>query len=196
MEIRILIRVLLVGKPEVGKTCIMLRYIENLFLTNYVQTITVDCRSRANLIQGNFVKICIFDTPGDEELSTLAPAYWHLADIIVFVADFKDTDSFDSIKKYENIIFNEAESLALKIILLNKQDLKENMGKAGNEYEEEVKIWAENQKVKYFSCSAKDNTNVTEPIDLIINEFVSSKVLKKKSVTDSENKKRIKCVIC
>lgn len=201
MENKILLRILLIGKSETGKTSVMLRYISDIFLSDYVQTIVVDCRSKTNLILGKFAKICVFDSPGNEEFSTLTPAYWHLADIIVFVAAFKDRTSFDYIKKMENTVFKEANSEAMKVVMLNKSDLKEEFCRPDIDYEEEVKIWAEQQSLMFFKCSARFNEeNETENtiekiIEKIINKFVKDKNPENTKETSSSSKKKCKCSI-
>ena len=153
----------------------MLRYTDSIFIENYVRSIAVDYRSKPNLVQRKFAKICIFDPPGNEEYSTLTPAYWHFVEIIVYIASYDDPDSFNFIKTMDNIIFEEAKSKAKRLFILNKEDLKESLGKDAIEIEEETKIWTDDKKIKFFICSAKENRNITESIDSIVNELVLNK---------------------
>ena len=197
MENKILLRILLIGGSKVGKTSIMLKYINNIFLPEYNQTIVVDCRSKQNLVLGKFARICIFDSPGNEEFSTLTPAYWHLADIIVFVAAYKDRDSLDFIKKKEDIIFQKAKSEAMKVVLLNKKDLKEEHNRVDNEFEEETKIWTEQNNLELYQFSARfdEDQGVNDTIEKIISKFFKDKNPETKKDTQTNSKKKCKCSI-
>ena len=195
IEDKLLIRILFIGKSGVGKTSFMLRYTDNQFFNNYVRTIAVDCRSKPNLIQGRFVKVCIFDPPGDDEFSTITPAYWHIVEVIVFIASYDQAESFNYIKAMEVSIFQEATSKALRIVLINKSDLKESIGREANNFEEEIKIWAESKKIKIVICSAKEGFCVTEPIDEIVKEFMQNKICDKGLDPEDQEKIRCKCSI-
>jgi small GTP-binding protein len=195
MDNKLLFRVLLVGGSNVGKTCIMLKYVHNFFLAEYVPTIVVDCTSKSTLVQGKSIKICIFDSPGSEEFGTLTPAYWHLADIIIFVAAIKQRDSFESIKKMETEIFEVAESNARKVVFLNKYDLVgQERSREDHDLEEEVRIWADQRKLDFFTCSAKEETSVTSTIVKVI-DLDSKDKNKKLEDEKTANKKRCKCEV-
>lgn len=192
---KLLLRILLIGKSEVGKTSFMLQYTDNVFLNNHVKTIAVDCRSKSSLTQGKYAKICIFDPPGLEEFSTLTPAYWHFVEAIVFVAAFGDYDSLTYIKSQDSSIFEEATSKALRIVLLNKSDLKEFIGQEANDFEEEVRTWAASRLAYFCICSAKENKNVIEPIEKIISDLVQQKYTENDGKYKNQKTRRCKCEI-
>jgi small GTP-binding protein len=195
MENRLLIRILLIGKAGVGKTCFMLKYTDGIFLEDYTETIAVDYRSKTNLIQGKFAKICIFDPPGNDEFSTLTPAYWHFVDIILLIACFGDPESYDYVISKEKEIFNEAQSKASKVLILNKQDLKNRIEKDPDDFEDKAKLWAESKSIKIFLSSAKENLFISESIDNVVNQFVSDKMSNKKPNSELKEKKGCKCLL-
>lgn len=73
--LKLFVRVLLIGKSDVGKTSILLQSTENFFPTEHKPTIAVDCRIRTSMHDSRMVKLVIFDPPGKESLATLTPAY-------------------------------------------------------------------------------------------------------------------------
>ena len=192
---RLLLRILLIGKSEVGKTAFMLQYTDNIFVNSNVRTIAVDCRSKPSLTQGKYVKVCIFDPPGIEEFSTITPAYWHFVEAIVFIAAFGDEESLTFIKNMETCIFEEASSTALRLVLVNKCDLKESLGKPAHEFEERIKIWADSRGADMFACSAKENINISEPIEDIVTKFLTLKKIDKDPKMYNKKTRKCKCEI-
>lgn len=195
MENKILIRVLLIGSEQAGKSCIMLKYINNFILKEYIPTIVVDCTSKSSIIHGKNTKICIFDSPGDEEYSTLTPAYWHLVDIIIFVACFKNPKSFQFVKEKEDTIFQQAASRAKKVIIMNKLDLKEQNCRSDLDFEEEIKIWAEQHNAEYYTCTIYDETSVNLAFEKVVDKVLKEKSPEKKDDDQNNSKKRCKCLI-
>jgi small GTP-binding protein len=192
---RLVFRLLLIGSTQVGKTCIMLRYTEGIFLPNYVRTIAVYCRSKTNMFQSKFAKIFIYDTPGTVEFSTLTPAYWHRVEKIIFVIAMLDESSFRYAKEHYENIFVQAESKAGKVVLLNKCDLKDTNLQRGNQFETDVRSWAENCQALFFMCSARDSDNIVEPIEQLANELVEKELQSDMNVKDISKNTRRKCEV-
>ena len=69
-------KLVLVGKSGVGKSCLMLRFAENQFNENHVNTIGVDFRFKMLNINNKRVKLQIWDTAGQEKFRTIARTYY------------------------------------------------------------------------------------------------------------------------
>ncbi|KAK2565141.1 GTP-binding protein ypt2 [Acropora cervicornis] len=69
-------KILILGDSGVGKTCLIFRFIEDIFSDSYISTIGIDCRSRTVDLDGKRVRLQIWDTAGQERFRTLTSAYF------------------------------------------------------------------------------------------------------------------------
>ncbi|XP_068689904.1 ras-related protein Rab-13-like isoform X2 [Montipora foliosa] len=103
-------KILILGDSGVGKTCLIFRFIEDIFSDSYISTIGIDCRSRTVDVDGKKVRLQIWDTAGQERFRTLTSAYFRGAMGIILVYDITTEDSFKHISQW----------------LQNIQDISEN----------------------------------------------------------------------
>lgn len=59
----------------VGKSCLLMRFSDNLFTGTYVTTIGVDFKIRTVTVDGHRVKLQIWDTAGQERFRTITSTY-------------------------------------------------------------------------------------------------------------------------
>ena len=92
-EIHHIAKLLLIGDSSVGKSCLLMRYFDNSFTTNFITTIGIDFKIKTvslknkNGEQRN-IKLQIWDTAGQERFKTITTAYYRGADgiFLVYVA--------------------------------------------------------------------------------------------------------------
>ena len=65
-------RLLLIGEQAVGKSSIMNRYVENTFEINIIGTAGLDLKKKIIEINGEQIKIYIFDSAGQERFRSIA----------------------------------------------------------------------------------------------------------------------------
>ncbi len=68
-------KILIIGDSAVGKSSILTRFSENVFLTNYTSTIGIDFSSRMIRVDRAICKLEIWDTAGQERFSTMTANY-------------------------------------------------------------------------------------------------------------------------
>ncbi len=157
------LKILLVGDSSVGKTSILLRYTEDEFPDKYLSTISVDFHSKIFEFRGFKVQLQIYDTVGQEKFRSLTTNFFHNSDGIFFVFDITNQNSFTGvqfwIKDSEKI-----EDSFKKILIGNKCDLK-HIRKVS---EEEVNNYCEKNQMDYFETSAKEDINIKEAFEKII----------------------------
>lgn len=103
---------------DVGKTCILLRYVVNEFRTSTVTTIGVDFHFKDLVIDGQKIRLqvdkfillslhrmCyylfqIWDTAGAERFRTITSSYYRGARAILLVYDVTNGNSFRSVKRW------------------------------------------------------------------------------------------------
>ncbi len=166
-------KILLLGDTSVGKTCFLKRYTDDTFQDAYLSTIGFDFKFKmVELKNGKKVKVQLWDTAGQERFRTIAKSYYKGAHGIILVYDVTNQKSFDNIKNWVNQIKEEASSKVCIILIANKIDSDERVvSKVDGE------ALAKNYGLKIYEASAKENINVTEAFqDLIesINENYSN----------------------
>ena len=160
------IKLILVGDSNVGKTTLLNSYIENYFSEDITPTVGLEKRVKTIDINGLKTKLQIWDTAGQEKFNSLTQQYFRNADGILMIFDLTNTDTFSHIKKlYEKS--NEMSHKAKKILIGNKSDIKDKIKVKRNDIDNFTK-----KKIKYIETSAKDNINVDDAFQLLINLIV------------------------
>lgn len=155
------IRVSLFGATAVGKTCVTIQYISNRFLTEHDPTLEDFFETVKKIDSNSPTKICIYDTAGQEEYSSLTGQYMKSGEGFLIVFSLTDRESFDRISTIRDNIVRAKERDGwgdnTPIILIgNKSDLVQERVVSS----EEAKSWAAQHNVQYFETSAKTGQNV------------------------------------
>ena len=94
-------QVVLLGEGRVGKTSLLLRYVENTFSETQTPTVQATYLSkRVALENDGAATLNVWDTAGQERFHALGPIYYRDADAAVLVYDITDSDSFDRVKSW------------------------------------------------------------------------------------------------
>ena len=119
------VKILLIGDSNVGKSCILMRFIDNKF-TELSPTIGVDFKRKLMEVKGRKVRATIWDTAGQERFRTLTSSYYRGAHGIILVYDVTCQSSFENLQTWlsecENYCTDQAEDI-IKLLVANKVDL-------------------------------------------------------------------------
>ena len=182
------LKLLLIGDSNVGKTSLLLRYLDNTFSDKYITTIGVEFKSKDITLNNNTYKIHIWDTAGQERYKSITRNFYKHAEGIIFVYDITNKTSFSNLKNWISNAENEAD---FKIIIVgNKLDMESRREVSI----EQLKKLAKKKNCKYFETSAKDNINVENLFLSIINEMINNikdEVSISESVINLSNEKSI-----
>ena len=185
-------KILLLGDTSVGKTCFLKRYTEDTFQDAYLSTIGFDFKFKmVTLKNGKQVKVQLWDTAGQERFRTIAKSYYKGAHGIILIYDVSNPKTYDNIKKWLAQIKEEASSKVCIILVANKIDHEERVVT-----EEEGEKLAKSFNLKIFESSAKENINVTEAFQEVIenisvnysNIMTSGTILQNTKVITKEKK--------
>lgn len=169
-------KIVLLGESSVGKSSILERLQNNSFNDNKSSTIGAAFVSKKIITTSNdLINLQIWDTAGQERFHNLTPLYYRNSNISIIVFDLDNLESFKKaeywIIELTNYINDEIDVQNMEIILVgNKLDLLKN---EKCEFDDEViKFIQKNPKiVKYFKTSAKENIQIFELFDFIINNI-------------------------
>jgi len=174
-------RVCLLGDGGVGKTAITIQFCSNIFVDEYDPTIE-DSFRKTTTVDGEEIVIDLLDTAGQEEFRALREKWILSSDGFIIVYAINSRESYEMIDNFisqvTKTVDKEKSKLALTLIA-NKADLesKREVGRA----EGESKAKEIGPDVRFVETSAKERTNVDEPILDLIRLIRKSKPAVKKS---------------
>ena len=160
-----LMRVLIVGDTDVGKTSLLVRFNDKRFTENNKTTIGVDYKARVIQIGEERVKLQIWDTAGQERFRSMTAAFYNKAHGVILCFDVNQRDTFASLKNWCSDIRAYAPEGTLIYLSANKIDKCGGLDNADEwavPREEIESFCADNDNMVCFCTSGKDGTNVTE----------------------------------
>ena len=94
-----LLKIVIIGDRSVGKSSIMNTFVGEVFNSKSIATIGVDFRIRSLNVNGERVKLKIWDTSGQDRFRVLTSTYYRGSHGVIVVFDVTNGDSFANIKK-------------------------------------------------------------------------------------------------
>ncbi|GFN79559.1 ras-related protein rab-23-like [Plakobranchus ocellatus] len=121
-EVEVAIKVVVVGNGAVGKSSMIQRYCKGIFTRDYKKTIGVDFLERQIELEGEDVRLMLWDTAGQEEFDAITKAYYRGAQACVLAFSTVDRESFEAIELWKQKVEDEVGEIAM-VIVQNKIDL-------------------------------------------------------------------------
>jgi len=117
-----LVKLLIIGDSKVGKSSIVLQFVDSKFDPSFVATIGVDFRTKILNIDNDNVKVDVWDTAGQERFRTITKAYYRNAMGVLLVYDVTDIGSFGSLRDWLQDIKTNASQDIIIMLIGNKTD--------------------------------------------------------------------------
>jgi len=162
------VKVIVVGEPGVGKTCLLNQYCYNRFENATGPTIGCDFTIKMAKFGDKIVKLQLWDIAGQERYKSMSKMYIRGALGCVIVSDITDERSLHESVKWKELVdqnSDQVEGKPIPIILVqNKVDEVKQMGKLEDfqKLDHLERFSTDHGFVKCLQTSAKDNTNLTE----------------------------------
>ncbi len=156
-------KVLLIGNSDVGKSSLILRYVDQIWNDVFVPTIGVDFKVKSLQIDNKRVKMQIWDTAGQERFRNVISSYFKGAHGILLIYDITARDSFKELENWLGEVERNATPQVLKILIGNKCDLEEDRDIKF----EEGQAFANRNGMQFMETSAKANTNINEAFEAL-----------------------------
>lgn len=158
---RFLFKVVLIGNSGVGKTSVLRALNHCPFEPQCLQTIGIDFVIHRYMIQGERVKLQIWDTSGQERFRTITRSYYRSSGAVLLVFSLDDRDTFHSLREWHRDVLEcfrgQDEPLPLFYVVGTKSDIVEHRVTS-----EEGKRYAEEIGGIYAETSAKEDLGVDE----------------------------------
>ncbi|KAJ3688316.1 hypothetical protein LUZ61_017480 [Rhynchospora tenuis] len=151
-------KLVLLGDGRVGKTSLVVRYINNVFSEKQEATIQASYLTKRLVIDGVPVTLSIWDTAGQERFHALGPIYYRDADAALLVYDMTNSETFNRVTKWVKELQQMAPPDIIMTIAANKSDLlrskKINI--------QDAESYATSIGARLFVASAKTGVGIDE----------------------------------
>ncbi|XP_065180666.1 ras-related protein Rab-13-like [Sycon ciliatum] len=156
----VLYKILVIGNSGVGKTSVMMRYVDQQFKPSMLSTVGVDFKTKVILCKGQRIKLQIWDTAGHERFRTITGAFYRGAMGILLVYDITDSASFAETSQWLNNIKEKCAPEDDPVVFLvgNKCDLKDQRRVSTTDGEKLAKTYG----ILFAETSAAEYTNISE----------------------------------
>jgi small GTP-binding protein len=163
-----MVKIVVLGDPNIGKSCLISRYINNAF-SSVDPTIGCNYFRKELIIDNSKIKLDIWDTAGQEKYRSLTPMYYRNADIILLCFDLSEPRTLRDISYWNNNIKTTVINPNIQISLIGtKNDIK---NPSMNELIEELKS---KYSYDYYETSAKTGEKIEETFLTIVKKFLES----------------------
>ncbi|CEI68640.1 unnamed protein product [Fusarium venenatum] len=177
------VKLVLLGEAAVGKSSLVLRFVNNDFQENKEPTIGAAFLTQKCNLPTRTIKFEIWDTAGQERFASLAPMYYRNAQAALVVYDLTKPTSLIKAKHWVAELQRQASPGIVIALVGNKLDLTgdsssaagadgeegDDSGDARKVPTEEAQAYAEEESLLFFETSAKSGHNVTEVFTAIAN---------------------------
>ncbi|CAO3626708.1 unnamed protein product [Cunninghamella echinulata] len=117
-------KVVILGSQGVGKTSLVVRYINKTFAPNSTSTIGASFMTKKLTVDNCKVRLQIWDTAGQERFRAMSKLYYRGAQAALLVYDITSQESFQELHSWiEELKRNMNEELVM-VVVANKSDLE------------------------------------------------------------------------
>ena len=174
------VKAVLLGEAGVGKTCLISRFVNNIFENNTMTSVSASYATKTMVFEdlgGKSIKFEIWDTAGQERYRSISKLLYKDAEITILVYDITQRRTYDEIKDYwyKEIKENSQGNIILGVAG-NKCDLYEDEKVS----EEEARDFADEIGAIFQLTSSLENRGITELFKKIGYKILSPEITKSK----------------
>ena len=166
-EYDFMLKIIIVGESQVGKTNIMSKYLKNNFDENSRPTAGVEFGAKIFKIEGLRIKAQIWDTAGLERYKAITQAYYRGAKGAFVVYDITKKQTLDKVGELINNVKKSAHKNVSIILIGNKTDLEDKREIMKEQGEEKAKKY----NVSFLETSALTGENLDKAFEMLMNEI-------------------------
>ena len=177
-----LLKYVIIGDSGVGKSNILLQYINGKFSDDFKATVGVEFGAKNIEINSRIYRIQIWDTAGQENFRSIARAYYKNSICACIVYDITNRNSFNSVQSWIDDCTKQTPRNILLLLIGNKNDLND---KREVQYEEGEEF-AKKKNMIFLETSAKTGNNIDKIFEKSVKK-IDQNILDNKYDLDNEN---------
>jgi GTP-binding protein of the ras superfamily involved in termination of M-phase len=182
----IIVKVAIVGDSQIGKTTLMVKYIEDKFDEEFIETLGLNVMEKSFELKNCVANLQIYDLGGQRQFAELMPTALEGTKAVIFAFNLVQKASLISVKRW----YKDARKLnkMFKPILVGtKYDLFEQKDKLfKGEMIKMARTYAENMHSPLICCSSKTSTNVKQVFTIVVGSVFQIKIKSKQKSEDDE----------
>ena len=164
----VVVKVGMVGDAQIGKTTLMVKYVEGQFEEDYIETLGVNFMEKSITLKSTEVTFSIWDLGGQREFATMLPLVCNDAVAILFMFDLSNKSTLSSVKEW----YRQVRGLnkdAFAILVGTKYDLYLKLSeKDQKEVTKQAKRYAKAMKAPLIFSSASHSVNVNKIFKILL----------------------------
>jgi Ras-related protein Rab-18 len=169
-----LLKILLVGDSNVGKTSLLLRFTIDDFKENIRSTVGVDLKVKLVTINGKKLKVTLWDTAGQERFRTLTSAYYRGAHGIILVYSISERETFTNLRRWiEEVDAYSTNENAVRMLVGNKSDQEQDRQVS----KDEGIALAREMGMLFIEASAKTKEGVSFAFEELLRKILETPTL-------------------
>lgn len=166
----VVVKVGMVGDSQIGKTSLMVKYVEGTFDEDYIQTLGVNFMEKTISIRGTEICFSIWDLGGQREFVNMLPLVCNDAVAILFMFDLSRKSTLNSVKEWYRQArgFNKT---AIPFLIGTKYDVYAAMPQEDQEeVTKQARKFASAMKAPLIFCSTSHSINVQKIFKIVISK--------------------------
>ncbi|CAG8470743.1 14198_t:CDS:2 [Cetraspora pellucida] len=166
----VVVKVGMVGDSQIGKTSLMVKYVEGSFDEDYIQTLGVNFMEKTISIRNHEITFSIWDLGGQREFVNMLPLVCNDAVAILFMFDLSRKSTLNSIKEWYRQArgFNKT---AIPFLIGTKYDQFANFPKEEQEeITKQARRFARAMKASLIFCSTSHSINVQKIFKIVLSK--------------------------
>jgi len=165
-------KIIIFGDSNTGKTTLAHRYITNQFSEDLSMTLGVEFQIKIVDVEGQKVKLQIWDFAGEDRFRFLLPNYVKGASAGIFMYDMTKHASLAHVDDWFSIVMNSINYEIPIIFVGGKSDLT-HLKQVSTK--KAMKIAREKNAFTFLECSSKTGENVNKLFDLLTKLILKTK---------------------
>ena len=175
-------KLVFIGDPGVGKTCIISRFLKGTFDAEQITTVGASYATKTIKISetNESLTLDIWDTAGQEKYRSLTRIFFQGAKLAILVYDITRKDSFENLK---NVWLKELKDHADKNVVLGVAGNKSDLYEKEEVPEQEAREYAKSIGAIFCLTSAQSNSGIEELFEEMGKKFLDPN----STINESEN---------
>ena len=165
----LIIKILIVGDPGVGKSNFIYRYTKDKFSVNKLSTVGFESNIKEIEITEKKVIVQLWDSAGQEKYKSITKNLFTRVQGIIILYDITNKNSFINIQNWIKLIKETNDSIPY-VLAGNKCDLT---NQRAVEEEEAIKFSKENN-INFMETSAKQDINIISCVNSFVEKIITS----------------------
>ncbi|KAI8899657.1 septum-promoting GTP-binding protein 1 [Globomyces pollinis-pini] len=166
----VVVKVGMVGDSQIGKTSLMVKYVEGSFDEDYIQTLGVNFMEKTIAIRNTEITFSIWDLGGQREFVNMLPLVCNDAIAILFMFDLSRKSTLNSIKEWYRQArgFNKT---AIPFLIGTKYDHFATFPRQEQEdITRQARRYSKAMKAPLIFCSTSHSINVQKIFKIILSK--------------------------